>query len=82
MTDPQSDALDSPIIGTADAEKVQTHGYGCLRNVVTSVEFERRANPAGTTGGKLLRPSDGREAKDLDFIQCPDQRDEAGAHLP
>jgi quinone-modifying oxidoreductase subunit QmoA len=45
--------------------------YGCLRNVVTRVEFECRANPAGTTGGKLLCPSDGREPKTPRFHLTP-----------
>jgi quinone-modifying oxidoreductase, subunit QmoA len=59
-----------------DAAKIQPYGYGRYANVVTSVEFERFADPAGPTGGKLLRPSDGREAKNIAFIQCAGSRDE------
>jgi quinone-modifying oxidoreductase, subunit QmoA len=59
-----------------DATKIQPYGYGRFANVVTSVEFERLADPAGPTGGKLLRPSDGKEAKDVAFIQCAGSRDE------
>jgi quinone-modifying oxidoreductase subunit QmoA len=59
-----------------DAAKIQPYGYGRFANVITSVEFERLADPAGPTGGKLLRPSDGREAKDVAFIQCAGSRDE------
>ncbi len=44
--------------------------------MITSVEFERLADPSGPTGGKLLRPSDGREARDIAFIQCAGSRDE------
>ena len=47
-----------------------------IANVITSVEFERLADPHGPTGGKLLRPSDGKEAKNIAFIQCAGSRDE------
>ena len=59
-----------------DAAKIQPYGYGRFPNVITSVEFERLADPAGPTGGRLLRPSDGREAKNVAFIQCAGSRDE------
>ncbi len=59
-----------------DAARIEPYGYGRYANVVTSVEFERLADPAGPTGGKLLRPGDGREAKDIAFIQCAGSRDE------
>ncbi len=59
-----------------DANKIQPYGYDRIANVVTSVEFERLADPHGPTGGKLLRPSDGKEAKNIAFIQCAGSRDE------
>ncbi|HEX9179851.1 MAG TPA: FAD-dependent oxidoreductase, partial [Burkholderiales bacterium] len=59
-----------------DAARIQPYGYGRFPNVVTSVEFERLADPHGPTGGKLLRPSDGREARNIAFIQCAGSRDE------
>ncbi len=59
-----------------DAAKIQPYGYDRFANVVTSVEFERLADPHGPTGGKLLRPSDGKEAKNIAFIQCAGSRDE------
>jgi quinone-modifying oxidoreductase subunit QmoA len=59
-----------------DAAKIQPYGYGRFPNVITSVEFERLADPHGPTGGKLLRPSDGKEAKNVAFIQCAGSRDE------
>jgi quinone-modifying oxidoreductase, subunit QmoA len=59
-----------------DASKIQPYGYDRFPNVITSVEFERIADPHGPTGGKLLRPSDGKEAKNVAFIQCAGSRDE------
>jgi quinone-modifying oxidoreductase subunit QmoA len=58
-----------------DASKIQPYGYDRFPNVITSVEFERLADPHGPTGGKLLRPSDGKEAKNVAFIQCAGSRD-------
>ncbi len=59
-----------------DAAKIQPYGYDRFDNVITSLEFERLADPHGPTGGKLLRPSDGKEAKNIAFIQCAGSRDE------
>ena len=59
-----------------DANKIQPYGYDRFANVITSLEFERLADPHGPTGGKLLRPGDGKEAKNIAFIQCAGSRDE------
>ena len=59
-----------------DANKIQPYGYDRYANVITSVEFERLADPRGPTGGKIVRPSDGKEAKNIAFIQCAGSRDE------
>jgi quinone-modifying oxidoreductase subunit QmoA len=58
-----------------DAAKIQPYGYEDFANVITNVEFERMMDAYGPTGGKLLRPSDGKEAKDIAFIQCAGSRD-------
>ena len=58
-----------------DAAKIHPYGYGRVSNVITSVEFERLMDPFGPTGGKLVRPSDGKEAKNVAFIQCAGSRD-------
>ncbi|MCP4700677.1 MAG: CoB--CoM heterodisulfide reductase iron-sulfur subunit A family protein [Gammaproteobacteria bacterium] len=58
-----------------DAAKIQPYGYDRIPNVITSVELERMMDPMGPTGGKILRPSDGKEAKDIAFIQCAGSRD-------
>ncbi|MCP3893982.1 MAG: CoB--CoM heterodisulfide reductase iron-sulfur subunit A family protein, partial [Bacteroides sp.] len=58
-----------------DANKIQPYGYDRIANVITSVEFERLMDPFGPTEGKLVRPSDGKEAKNVAFIQCAGSRD-------
>lgn len=58
-----------------DAAKIQPYGYDRFKNVITSVEFERMLDSHGPTGGKLVRPSDGKEAKNVAFIQCAGSRD-------
>src|SRR5512143_524132 len=37
-----------------DARRIPEYGYGHLRNVFTSLEFERLSNAAGPTGGKVV----------------------------
>ncbi|NTU43325.1 MAG: hydrogenase iron-sulfur subunit, partial [Nitrospirales bacterium] len=58
-----------------DATKLDHLGYGVSKNVVTNVEFEEIAR-----SGKLTRPSDGKPAKRVAFVQCAGQRDPN--HLP
>ena len=58
-----------------DADKIQPYGHDRYANVVSSVEFERMLDPFGPTGGKIVRPSDGQEAKNVAFIQCAGSRD-------
>jgi quinone-modifying oxidoreductase subunit QmoA len=59
-----------------DANKIQPYGYDRYANVITSLEFERLCDPHGPTGGKIQRPGDGKEAKNIAFIQCAGSRDE------
>jgi len=57
-----------------DASKLGHLGYG-KSNVITSVQMEEMAKK-----GKITRPSDGKEAKKVAFIQCAGSRDPN--HLP
>ncbi len=59
-----------------DAAKIVYYGYDRFPNVISNVEFERLADPHGPTGGKILCPSDGKEARNIAFIQCAGSRDE------
>ena len=58
-----------------DATKLGHLGYGLSPDVITNIQMEELANK-----GKILRPSDGREAKRVAFIQCAGSRDPE--HLP
>lgn len=63
-----------------EAGKLESYGFDRIANVITNVEMERLAAPAGPTGGKIVRPSDGKEAKRVALIQCAGSRDYN--HLP
>ena len=59
-----------------DATKLEEpFGYGKFKNVVTNWEIEEMASNGG-----IKRPSDGKTPRNVVFIQCAGQRDEA--HLP
>ena len=49
-------------------------GYGHIPDVIDGMTFERLASASGPTGGKILRPSDGKEPKQVVFIQCVGSR--------
>jgi quinone-modifying oxidoreductase subunit QmoB len=51
-----------------DQEAVAHLGYGNNADVITNAEFEAVAK-----AGKITRPSDGKEAKSVVFIQSPDK---------
>lgn len=53
------------------------YGYGRFKNVISGLHFERMSNASGLTGGKIIRPSDGKEPKSVVFIKCVGSRDEA-----
>lgn len=53
-----------------DANKLDHLGYG-KPNVITNIEMEDMAK-----SGKIARPSDGKDAKKVAFIQCAGSRDE------
>lgn len=57
-----------------DASRLGHLGYGCP-NVVTNVQMEEMA-----ASGKIVRPSDGKPARRIAFIQCAGSRDKD--HLP
>ncbi|RLC65437.1 MAG: 4Fe-4S ferredoxin, partial [Chloroflexi bacterium] len=51
------------------------YGYGRLKNVVTSLEFERLLSASGPFQGHVGRLSDQKEPKRIAWIQCVGSRD-------
>ena len=59
-----------------DAKKIDNLGFGTNPNIITNAIMERLASGNGPTQGKITRPSDGKEAKRVAFVQCAGSRDE------
>ena len=57
-----------------DLSQFNEFAYAQSPDVVSSLEFERLMNAAGTTGGTLLRPSDGKHPHTIVFVQCVGSR--------
>jgi heterodisulfide reductase subunit A-like polyferredoxin len=57
------------------AEKKGEFGFGRYPNVLTSVQFERMLSASGPFEGDIVRPSDGKPAKKIAWIQCVGSRD-------
>jgi heterodisulfide reductase subunit A2 len=51
-------------------------GYGANPNVITALQLERYLSASGPTEGHLVRPSDGKPARKVAFLQCVGSRDE------
>jgi len=49
-------------------------GHGKIPDVIDGMTFERLASASGPTGGKILRPSDGKEPQAVVFVQCVGSR--------
>jgi heterodisulfide reductase subunit A len=56
-------------------EQSPEYGYGKHPDIVDGLEFERLLSASGPSGGKVRRPSDGKPAKRVVFIQCVGSRD-------
>ncbi|MEW6584606.1 MAG: CoB--CoM heterodisulfide reductase iron-sulfur subunit A family protein [Nitrospirota bacterium] len=63
-----------------DMKKLDLLGSGKVQNVISNMMMERLVAADGPTGGKIVRPSDGKEVKNIAFVQCAGSRDEN--HLP
>ncbi|WP_291321568.1 CoB--CoM heterodisulfide reductase iron-sulfur subunit A family protein [Desulfonatronospira sp.] len=59
-----------------DITKLTNLGGGQIPNVISNMQLERLAAPAGPTDGRVLRPSDGKEPKRIAFVQCAGSRDQ------
>jgi len=58
-------------------EQLGEYGAGQIENVIDGLQFERMCSASGPTQGKVLRPSDHQEPKEVVFIQCVGSRDPA-----
>jgi len=55
-------------------EKLEELGGG-FDDVISNVQMERFAAPAGPTGGKIVRPSSNESPSKVAFVQCAGSRD-------
>ncbi len=58
-----------------DASRVSNYGYGRIRNVFTSIEFERLSNASGPTGGEITLRDGVSKPKTVGIIHCVGSRD-------
>ncbi|MBC8357787.1 MAG: CoB--CoM heterodisulfide reductase iron-sulfur subunit A family protein [Candidatus Aminicenantes bacterium] len=58
-----------------DKELMAEYGHGKYADVLDGLQFERLCSASGPTTGKILRPSDHKEPKEVVFIQCVGSRD-------
>nr|VFK10351.1 MAG: putative adenylylsulfate reductase-associated electron transfer protein QmoB [Candidatus Kentron sp. LPFa]VFK26369.1 MAG: putative adenylylsulfate reductase-associated electron transfer protein QmoB [Candidatus Kentron sp. LPFa] len=63
-----------------DANRLPEFGFGKSPDVVDQAGFEALAKAAN--GAPIKRPSDGKEIKDIAFVQCAGQRSDKEGHLP
>ncbi len=57
-----------------DPSDLTGYGYGKIRDVVTSLEYERLLSVSGPCAGHLVKPSDGREPRRIAWLQCVGSR--------
>ncbi len=55
-------------------KKIPELGGGTITDVIDGLTFERYLSASGPTGGKIVRPSDRTEPKEVVFIQCVGSR--------
>ena len=70
----------APGCGLFDPSQMASYGYGRLAGVVTSLEMERLLSGTGPSGGKLIRPSDGKPVGSVCWVQCVGSRNEKIGH--
>ncbi len=59
-----------------DPSGITAYRYGVDKDVLTQLQLARIIDPYGPTGGRLVRPSDGKTPEKIVMIQCAGSRDE------
>ncbi len=76
MSDPDAEIFGAVIVAAGgrpdDPSQFEHLGYGKFANVVTNTMLEETASK-----GKIVRPSDGKQAKTVAFIQSPEIGDDS-----
>jgi len=60
-----------------DFTRYGEYGAGRYPDVITGLQYERLLSASGPTGGHIKRPSDGKEPKNVVFVQCVGSRDKS-----
>ncbi|HDJ26630.1 MAG TPA: CoB--CoM heterodisulfide reductase iron-sulfur subunit A family protein [Candidatus Bathyarchaeota archaeon] len=63
-------------MGLLDVKKLPEFAAIRSPNLVTHLQLERLLSSSGPTGGRVLRPSDGKEPRSVVIITCVGSRDE------
>jgi heterodisulfide reductase subunit A len=58
-----------------DSSNIKEYHYDDYPDVITNLELARIIDGFGPTGGAIVRPSDGKPAKKIVFVQCTGSRD-------
>lgn len=58
-----------------DSSKIKEYHYDDYPDVITNLELARMIDVFGPTNGAIIRPSDGKQAKKIVFVQCAGSRD-------
>jgi len=70
--------VDTIIVATGfdvmDASMITQYGYGRYKNVMIAPQIERMNVPQGPTGGRIIRPSDGKVPESIAYILCVGSR--------
>ncbi len=64
-----------------DATRKEEYGFGRYRDVITTLQMERMLNASGPTKGEVVRPSTGKIAEKVAFLQCVGSRDSSVGNL-
>ncbi|MGC8828064.1 MAG: hypothetical protein ACP5TV_13800, partial [Anaerolineae bacterium] len=76
---PREESVGAIVVATGfelyPMERLPEYGAGTVPDVISGLEMEMLLRPDGPTGGRILRPSDGRPPKEVVFVQCAGSRD-------